>query len=150
MSRRNWRQDQRLSLRVILGLILCGAIGTTLLVFGIDKFRDHSILMERGVVVDATILNVSSKRSVTVRFSTGLKAVQVRVRDAPSGVRLVNGGKLPVRYDPADPAGRVETVGQDQAVLSRWFYLLSGAGLLGLCIYGSLWSTFHESRRRRQ
>lgn len=125
-----------------------GVFAVVLLVAGIDRFRDHSILLERGVVVDATIVEVGSRRSVTVRFSTDrAEQVQAVVRNAPSDVRLVDGGTLPVRYDPDDPVGRVEPVGQDQAAISRWFLVVSGAFLLGLVVYGSLWWALRAARK---
>lgn len=151
MSRRKWGSGRRLRPRDVLALVVGGVFAVVLLTAGIDRIRDHAILMERGVVVDAAIVEVGSRRTVTVQFSTDrAEQVQAVVMNAPSGVALVNGGTLPVRYDPADPAGRIEPVDQDQAVITRWFLVVSGALLLGLVIYGSAWWALRLGRSRTQ
>jgi hypothetical protein len=148
-KRRDRWAGQRLGLRGVIVIIVAGAAGVFWLVAGIGRFRDHAILAERGVVVDATIVEGGSRGSATVRFTTDARQeVQAVVRDAPSDATLVAGASLPIRYDPADPIGRLEPVGQDQAAISRWFYLLSGAGVLGLGVYASLWWALKDVRRR--
>lgn len=147
MSTRNRREGQRLGWRGLFGLTAVGAFAILLLFAGIGGFHTHSVLAERGVVVTATIVEIGNKGSITVRFGTARgEQIQTVIRNAPSG--LVVGGPVPVRYDPADPAHLVETVRDDQAAMTRWFELLSGAALLGLVVFGLVWWALSRGRRR--
>jgi hypothetical protein len=76
--------------------------------------------------------------SATVRFTTadGTK-VTTRVVDPASDTELAPGFPLRVRYDPSDPAGRVESADDSQRMLSRLFYIGCGFGLLALVGYGA-------------
>ncbi|MFC4047316.1 DUF3592 domain-containing protein [Dactylosporangium siamense] len=117
---------------VVLGIVL----GVVLLANGTERWYDHLVIQQRGQPAVAHIVGVDNGGKgvwVQVRFTTGAgMEVVTEVPDPPTDARLTLGGEIPVRYDPDDPKGRVTFAGDDQAVISRWFFIVSGTVLLGL------------------
>jgi hypothetical protein len=97
-------------LQHVLVLVLGVGFGATLLVSGLDHWRNHRILASRGLTATAVVTKVHSGRggpSVDVRFTTSAgQETTTRVKDADSPGGLHEGGTIAVRYDPLTrPAG---------------------------------------------
>ena len=138
-------------MRGVVAFLVCTAFGAMLLYVGLVKWHDRAVLHERGVVVTGTVVEVHRGRgpSVTVRFTTATgMPVETVVDDPPVGLRLAPGAPIELRYDPADPSGRVMTVGENQSRLTLWFLLGSGTVLLALAGYGTAWWILYTRRRR--
>lgn len=142
---------ERFGLQHILVLVLVAGFGTTLLVSGLDGWRDHRILASRGVTATAVITKVHSGRSgpsVDVRFTTSAgQETTTRVKDAESPDGLHEGGSIAVRYDPLDATGRVESATGGNAAATHWFLIVSGVLLLALSGYGTWWWSSRAVRR---
>lgn len=123
---------------VTLGIVL----GAVFLGTGIDRWHDHQVIQQRGRPAVAQIAGVDKGGKgtwVQVRFTTSAgRQVVTEVPDPPTGARLTPGGEIQVRYDPDDPENRVTFAGDDQAAISRWFHLISGAALIGLAGYAAV------------
>lgn len=126
-------------------MALVTVFGVALLGGGIARWHDRSLLLERGIVVSAQIVEVHSGghgQSVTVRFTTTSgEVILTDVDDPPDGVRLEPGAPLQVRYDPYDPRDRVMPTDENQSAITMWFLLVSGVGILALGGYGIWWWT---------
>ena len=145
------KPEQRLGARGVYALVLAIAFGSTLLWAGMTQWHDRSILLERGQVVTAEVVEVHSGRGVTatVRFTTTTGAeVVTDVADPPDGLPLRPGSPLDVSYDPLDPHGRVAPLNENQSAISRWFLTVSGIALVALGGYGTFWWTRETLRRR--
>ncbi|MET7422185.1 DUF3592 domain-containing protein [Dactylosporangium sp. NPDC005555] len=131
-----------------LGTVMLLVLGAAMLQSGIEHFRTHADLHADGVPATAEILRVDRGRtgeSVRVRFTTGAGDVfTADVDDPPSDIRIAEGAPIDIRYDPRNPS-RAVPVGDDQAVLSRWFRTVVGAALIGL----SGWAAWRAPRRPR-
>ena len=135
--------------RILLGV----ALGVALLIGGIGQWRDHAALHDHGRPATAQVLDVHGGRStwVQVRFVTAAgDQVVADLSDPPSGALLTVGESIAVRYDPADPDGRVEFVGDDQAGLTRWFLMVTGPLLLALAGAAGVRRLAADRRRGRR
>ncbi|GAA4259362.1 DUF3592 domain-containing protein [Dactylosporangium darangshiense] len=107
-------------------------LGLVSLLSGLDAklWYDEEHLAAHGVTATAVVDDHHSTRygvTVYVHFTPpGGDRVDAIVHDPPDTARLEAGSPLPVRYDPEDPAGRIEPVGADDR-FTRW-------GLLGICV----------------
>jgi hypothetical protein len=142
---------QSFGLQHVVALVLGVAFGATLLVSGLDQWRNHRILVSRGLTTTAVITKVHSGRggpSVDIRFTTSAgEETTTRVKDAESPDGLYEGGTIAVRYDPLDAAGRIESARGGNAAGTRWFLIISGVLLLALTGYGIWWWSWHTVRR---
>src|SRR5215813_6357772 len=87
--------------------------GGGLLFAGLRMQHDHAVLGTRGATATAVVTEVHSGRggpTVDVRFTAADgREVRARVEDADSPGGLYEGSPIEVRYDPLDPAGRIES-----------------------------------------
>jgi Protein of unknown function (DUF3592) len=138
---------QRFGPKHIVALVLGVGLGVALLAGGLDRWHAHRVLASRGVTTNALITAVHSGRggtSVDVRFAApGGQEITARVEDAQSPDGLHEGGTIAVRYDPLDPAGRVESAQAGSGVATAWLLILGGALLLALAAYGTAWWILH-------
>lgn len=119
--------------------------GLWMLVGGAEQWRDHRLLHERGVLATAHIVEVHDRRNtwLTVRFETVTgETIVTDVADPSTTTPLRSGATMRVRYDPHDPANRIEDANDDQAVFTRWFPVIVGLTTLAAVGYG------HYRRRR--
>lgn len=123
-----------------LGLVL----GIGWLLIGAGDWLDRNDVMGRGTTADAEILDYlpggrwTSDR-VRVRFTTGHGEDAVAdVGGPPTEPRPRPGGRLAIRYDPADPAHAVPVDGS-QAIGTYVLRLVGGAVMVVMTVYGIGW-----------
>jgi hypothetical protein len=132
---------------IALILPICLGFGLMLALRGWTDIQHDAALDERGRPATATVTAVNSKL-VTVAFTTADgRSASARIRTA---IAVGLGDRVQVRYDPADPSGNVADPAEAQAAFTRWFYLVSGAVVMLLALYGIWWHLQHGQFRPRQ
>ncbi|MFI5916685.1 DUF3592 domain-containing protein [Dactylosporangium sp. NPDC051541] len=150
--------------RAIPVLVVGALIGTAWLVLYIAEWVQRADVMGRGMPASAVVLDSGgggrgSTEWVRVRFSTtDGDDVVAKVLNPPKDPPLRPGDRLDIRYDPRDPYEAVPVDG-GQAVSEYLIYIVGGAAILGISVYGIWWwtrpgrrrpaRTFPQPRRKR-
>jgi hypothetical protein len=116
----------------------------------LSQLSDHYTLAERGVVTVATVESLGPSDSVWVWITLpDGSSVDARVPHATVDRLRQVGEAIRVRYDPLDPAGRIEALDTSDSPRDAWIFLILGVLLLPVSAF-IVWSGTRQLIQQRR